>query len=72
MNLGDEVSYESTIQILDLIHGWMNNLSRNEILEWRDDGVVTLLVLEIHCYSTQGQGHFCLEQQETSADNMAH
>ena len=43
MNLGDEVVYISTIQILDLIHGrdfifgwcdWMDNLSqRNEILE---------------------------------------
>ena len=38
---------------------WMSDLSqRNEILEGRDDRVVTLLALEIHCYSTQ-RGHFC-------------
>ena len=37
----------------------MNNLfQHNEILELRDDGLVTLLALEIHCYSTHGQGHF--------------
>ena len=49
--------------VVIIIFGWrdcMNNLfQRNEILEWRDDGVVTLLALEIHRYSTQGQGHFC-------------
>ena len=54
------------------IFGWREWISeRKKKLERRDDGVVSLLALEIHCNSTQGQGYFCEELQETSTDNMA-